>query len=47
MEISSYEEFWEEKESVCKYCGEKLQNNLKYCSELCRKSDSVWNWDDD
>ena len=40
------EEIWEEKEFFCKYCGKKLEDDMKYCSEICRQNDSVWNWTD-
>ena len=26
----------------CNYCGDKLVNNLEYCSDSCKKKDSVW-----
>lgn len=46
MKMPSDEEFWQEKEFFCKYCGLKLQVDSSYCSELCMEKDSVWNWTD-
>ncbi|MBA4452988.1 MAG: hypothetical protein H2B00_05380 [Nitrosopumilaceae archaeon] len=45
--MSSDEEFWHEKNVYCKYCGSKLTQNQKYCSEECQQKDSVWDWTDD
>lgn len=26
----------------CNYCGEKLDNKMEYCSDLCKEKDSIW-----
>lgn len=43
----SKDEFWREDEFFCKYCGKKLKQDIKYCGDVCRQKDSVWNWNGD
>ena len=45
--MNSEENLWEETDFYCKYCGIKLKQEVGYCSEDCKKNDSVWNWTDD
>jgi hypothetical protein len=47
MDINNEEGYWKEDTFSCKYCGTKLKENNVYCSEDCKKQDSVWNWNDD
>lgn len=43
----SEDQLWKETTIYCKYCGIKMSQDTKYCTEECRKKDSVWNWSDD
>ncbi|MDH3617227.1 MAG: hypothetical protein OEM89_00720 [Nitrosopumilus sp.] len=47
MEFQSEDRLWKEEKFFCKYCGLKVNENIKYCSEKCKNQDSVWNWSDD
>jgi len=35
---------WEKARNItCQYCGKELEKKVKdYCSDDCRKSDSIW-----
>jgi hypothetical protein len=40
-------ETWNEKRTMCKYCGVNLNHDSPYCSEECKEHDSPWNWNGD